>query len=118
MERHPGILALNEERDSFRSPFLPNFVMITLLGGVLGYAVIWLDSGPDLDPIGLLVAGAAALIASAYGSYQLVSKFLVYSHSRRDLDLQRLGPLSLCRVVCHIIRVALGLGCEQLLHST
>ncbi|MFQ5988673.1 MAG: hypothetical protein ACE5K9_02040 [Candidatus Methylomirabilales bacterium] len=72
------VLTKNGEQESFRSPFLPNFIALAVLGGIIGYTLIWLDSGPDLDPIGLLIAGAAVLVVSAYGTSQLVSKFLVY----------------------------------------
>ncbi len=68
----------NEERNSFRSTFLPTFVFLIALGGVMGYGLIWFESGPDLDPIGLLVAEAVALFASVYYTHKLVSKFLVY----------------------------------------
>ncbi len=76
--REGVLLSKNEELDSFRPPFLPNFVLFAVVGGVIGYALIWLDSGPDLNPVALLIAGAGVLVASALGAYQFVSKYLVY----------------------------------------
>jgi hypothetical protein len=62
----------------FISSFLHFYILIVFIGGVIGYLLLRIREGPNLDPIGLLIAGAVFLVAGFFGTRQLVAYFKIY----------------------------------------
>lgn len=67
-----------DEGARFRPSFAPVYLTLVLMGGALGALYIRFRAGPDLDPIGLAVAGGAVLIAAIRLTSQLIRRYEVY----------------------------------------
>ena len=68
---------MNRHEETFRSQFLPVFLTLAVLAGLVGGGALWLTDGSDIDPIGAAVAGGILVISASLWTRRLIARYPV-----------------------------------------
>ena len=69
---------LDHKDKTYYARFLPVFLLIALLAGILAFGALLLTEGEDLDMIGIAVAAGVLVFAGAMWARRLIAAYPVY----------------------------------------